>query len=43
MNPAINAVVDVLADESLAAADRADAAIKAGEAPGCLCTACRSP
>jgi amidase len=36
VNPAINAVVDVLADESLAAADRADAAIKAGEAPGCL-------
>jgi amidase len=30
VNPALNAVVDVLADEALAAADAADAAVKAG-------------
>ena len=36
VNPRINAVVDPLADEALAAADRADAAIRRGEAPGVL-------
>ena len=36
VNPRINAVVDLLADEALAAADRADAAIRRGEAPGTL-------
>ena len=36
VNPRINAVVDPLVDEALAAADRADAAIRRGEAPGTL-------
>ena len=36
VNPRINAVVDPLAEEALAAADRADAAIRRGEAPGPL-------
>ncbi len=36
VNPIINAVVQVLADEALAAADAADAAVKAGIAPGPL-------
>ncbi|MFZ5733303.1 MAG: amidase family protein [Pseudomonadota bacterium] len=36
VNPAVNAVVEVLADEALAAADRADAAVKAGEPAGIL-------
>ena len=36
VNPRINAVVDPLADEALAAADRADGAIRRGEAPGAL-------
>ena len=35
-NPAINAVVDLLADEALLAADRADKAVAAGEALGPL-------
>ena len=37
VNPYINAVVDVLADDALAAADAADAG---ATRPGC-CTACR--
>lgn len=36
VNPAINAVVEILADEALVAADRADAALAAGEATGLL-------
>ena len=36
VNPRINAVVDPLADEALAAADRSDDAIRRGEAPGAL-------
>jgi amidase len=36
VNPKINAVVDLLADEALAAADRADGAIAAGDAVGLL-------
>lgn len=36
VNPRINAVVDPLADEALAAADRADGAIRRGEAPRAL-------
>ena len=36
VNPRINAVVDPLADEALATADRADDAIRRGEAPGVL-------
>ena len=32
---ALNAVVEVLADEALAAADTADAAVKAGAGPAC--------
>ena len=36
VNPRINAVVDPLADEALAAANRADDAIRRGEAPGVL-------
>jgi amidase len=36
VNPQINAVVDVLADEALADADRADAALTAGAVPGPL-------
>ena len=36
VNPAINAVVEVLAAEALAAADTADAARRGGEAPGPL-------
>ena len=36
VNPRINAVVDPLADEALAAADRADDAVRRGEAPGAL-------
>ncbi|MEA2982377.1 MAG: amidase [Alphaproteobacteria bacterium] len=36
VNPRINAVVDVLADEALTAADRADRAVAAGEALGTL-------
>ena len=36
VNPRINAVVDPLAEEALATADRADAAIRRGEAPGAL-------
>lgn len=36
VNPSINAVVDVLADEALAAADAADAALRRGEAPAPL-------
>ncbi|MEJ0050106.1 MAG: amidase family protein [Methylovirgula sp.] len=36
VNPAINAVVDVMAEEALAAADRADAAVSAGEPLGGL-------
>lgn len=36
VNPRINAVVDPLADEAIATADRADDAIRRGEAPGAL-------
>ena len=36
VNPRINAVVDLLADEAIAAADRADRAVAAGEALGPL-------
>ncbi|WP_204623560.1 amidase family protein [Crenalkalicoccus roseus] len=36
VNPAINAVVEVLEEEALAAADAADAALRRGEAPGPL-------
>ena len=36
VNPYINAVVDVLADDALAAADAADAALRRGDAPGPL-------
>ena len=36
VNPRINAVVDVLADEALAAADRADGAVRGGDIPGVL-------
>jgi len=36
VNPAINAVVQVLAEQALAAADAADAALARGEAPGAL-------
>ena len=36
VNPRINAVVDPLADEALATADRADEAIRRGDAPGVL-------
>lgn len=36
VNPRLNAVVDLLAQEALAAADRADAAVKAGDALGPL-------
>jgi amidase len=36
VNPRINAIVDLMADEALAQADRADAAVKSGEAPGAL-------
>lgn len=36
VNPAVNAVVDVLADEALAAADQADAAVKSGAPTGIL-------
>jgi len=36
VNPRINAVVDVMADEALLAADRADAAVEAGHALGPL-------
>ena len=36
VNPAINAVVDILADEALASADRADEAVQRGEDLGCL-------
>ena len=36
VNPSINAVVDVLADEALANADRADEAVQRGEGLGCL-------
>lgn len=36
VNPRINAVVDPLADEALAAADRADEAIRRGDAPRVL-------
>ena len=36
VNPRINAVVDPLAEEALATADRADDAIRRGEAPGVL-------
>lgn len=36
VNPRINAVVDPLADEALATADRADDAVRRGEAPGAL-------
>ena len=36
VNPQINAVVDVLADEALAAADRADEAVRRGEPSGVL-------
>src|SRR5688500_11738185 len=36
VNPQVNAVVDVLADEALADADRADAALTAGTIPGPL-------
>jgi amidase len=36
VNPALNAIVDVMADEALAAADAADAALRRGEPPGPL-------
>jgi amidase len=36
VNPRINAVVDILAEEALSAADRADAAVAGGEATGPL-------
>src|SRR5205807_6403616 len=36
VNPQINAVVDLLADQALAAAERADRAVSAGEALGPL-------
>jgi len=36
VNPSINAVVDVLSDEALATADRADEAVQRGEGLGCL-------
>ena len=36
VNPRINAIVDLMADEGLAAADKADAAVKSGAAPGPL-------
>jgi amidase len=36
VNPKINAVVDLMADEALAAADQADRAVRAGEAVGPL-------
>ena len=36
VNPRINAVVDVLADKAMATAERADDAIRRGEAPGVL-------
>src|ERR1700739_4682711 len=36
VNPALNAIVEVLADEALAAADAADAAVKSGAALGML-------
>lgn len=36
VNPRINAVVDIMADEALMAADRADAAVQGGEALGPL-------
>lgn len=36
VNPTLNAIVDVLADEALAAADTADAAVKSGEELGPL-------
>ncbi|TWT11837.1 amidase family protein [Reyranella sp. CPCC 100927] len=36
VNPAINAVVDVIADEALAAADAADSRVKQGDATGPL-------
>ncbi len=36
VNPALNAIVDLLADEALAAADAADAARRRGDAPGPL-------
>lgn len=36
VNPAVNAVVDVLADEALRAADEADAALARGQAKGAL-------
>ncbi len=36
VNPAINAVVQFMPDEALAEADRIDAAIAAGQAPGPL-------
>ena len=36
VNPALNAIVEVLADEALAASDAADAAVKAGAAVGPL-------
>ncbi len=36
VNPRINAVVDILAEEALAAADRADEAMRRGDTPGVL-------
>jgi amidase len=36
INPRINAVVDLMADEALAAADRADKAVRQGEPLACL-------
>ncbi|HEY6820713.1 MAG TPA: amidase family protein, partial [Burkholderiales bacterium] len=36
VNPRINAIVDLMADEALAAATRADGAVKKGEAIGAL-------
>ena len=36
VNPQINAVIDVLADEALAAADRADAVTRCGDRLGAL-------
>src|SRR5919204_6029148 len=36
INPRVNAIVDLMADEALAAADKADAAVKRGEALGAL-------